>query len=118
MSLTSKDAAAAVVAVLVALVYVANVQDWWYLGSNRWAIVTMALIGANGCAFGVRAQEKTTTPIVLLGSLGAAALVVAVVGVITGSHAMLLALMIVLLTLWAGTTLRHAAVPPPRALPH
>ena len=35
-------------AVLAVLAYVANVQDWWYLGSNRWAAVTIVAVGAIG----------------------------------------------------------------------
>ena len=37
MFLTRKDLAGTTVAALVVLVYVANLEDWWYLGSNRWA---------------------------------------------------------------------------------
>ncbi len=113
MTLTPKDAAATVVAVLVALVFVANVQDWWYLGSDRWATVTMVVIGGLGCPLGARLQstafDATTA---LLGTLGLAALVLAVVGIVLGSHGLLLALTIVLLALWAGTTMRHGAAPP------
>jgi hypothetical protein len=117
LTLTRKDASATVVAALVVLVYVANSQDWWYLGSTRWAILTTALVGVNGCAFGSKMQGRPTLPTALLGLLGAASLVIAVVGVIAASHALLLALTIVLLALWFGATLRHAAGSAPRAVP-
>lgn len=113
MPLTRKDLAASAVAVLVVLVYVANVQEWWYLGGNRWAAVTMAGIGALGCPLGARLQgEKApTAPIVLLGLLGTAALVLSVVAIVTAAQWALLALAIVLVGLWAGATLRHAVTP-------
>ena len=114
--LTGRDLAGTAVAALVVLVYVANVQDWWYLGSNRWAAVTMLAIGAIGCPVGARivGEKLTSPPIVLLGLLGVAALVLAVVAVVTGAQWALLALAIVLVALWAGATLRHAVTPPPR----
>jgi phosphatidylserine synthase len=116
MSLTGKDAGGAVVAALVALVYAANTQGWWYLGNDRWAIVTMAGVGFLGCSSGRAFEGKAPkAPVVLLGLLGLAVLVLAVVAIVVGSHALLLALTIALLALWAGSTLRHAATPPPHA---
>jgi hypothetical protein len=115
MALTRKDFGATVLAALVVLVYVANVQDWWYLGSNRWAAVTMLAIGMISCPLGARIDEieqGVTTPVVLLGTLGVTALVLGVIAVVTAAQWALLALTIVLLVLWAGTTLRHASTPP------
>ncbi len=115
MTLTRKDFGATVLAALVVLVYIANVQDWWYLGSNRWAAVTMLAIGAISCPLGARIDEieqGVTTPVVLLGALGIAALVVGVIATVTAAQWALLTLAIVLLALWAGTTMRHAATPP------
>ena len=114
--LTLGDLAGAVVAALVVAVYVANVQDWWYLGSNRWAAVTMVAIGALGCPLGARlvGEKLTSTPIVLLGLLGVVALLLAVIAIATAAQWALLALAIVVVALWAGTTLRHAVTPPPR----
>jgi hypothetical protein len=117
MTLTRKDGAALAVAAWVVLVYVANTQDWWYLGSNRWAIATMTVGGVIGCSLGSAFPGKPTPMVGLLSALGVAALVLVVVGLVTGSHAMLLALTIVLLVLWLGTTLRHATGSHPRALP-
>lgn len=114
--LTGRDVAGTAVAVLVVLVYVANVQSWWYLGSNRWAAVTMVAIGAIGCPVGARivGEELTSPAIVLLGLLGMAAFALAVVAIVTAAQWALLALAIVVVALWAGTTLRHAVTPPPR----
>ena len=114
--LTRRDLAGTIVAGLVALVYIANVQDWWYLGSNRWAAVTMVVIGAIGCPLGARleGEKLSSTPIVLLALLGVVALVLAVIALVTAAQWALLALAIVVVALWAGTTLRHAVTPPPR----
>jgi hypothetical protein len=111
-----RDLAGTAVAVLVVLVYAANVQDWWYLGSNRWAAVTMVAIGAIGCSLGARlvGENLTSRPIVLLGLLGAAALTLAILAIVTATQWALLALAVLVVALWAGTTLRHAAIPPPR----
>jgi hypothetical protein len=114
--LTLKDLAGAAVAALAVLVYVANVQDWWYLGSNRWAAVTMLAVGAVGCPLGARivGEKLTSLPIVLLGVLGVAALTLAILAIVTGAQWALLTLAILVVALWAGATLRHAATPPPR----
>ena len=116
--LTWKDLGGTAVAALVVLVYVANVQDWWYLGSNRWAAVTMVAIGAIGCRLGARlvGEMLASAPIVLLGVLGLAALVLAVLAIVTAAQWALLALAVVVVALWAGATLRHAVTPPPLAV--
>lgn len=115
MSLTRRDFAGTAVAALVVLTYVANVADWWYLGNNRWAAVTMVAVGAVGCPLGARlVGEKPSAPIVLLGLLGVAALVFAVLAIVTATQWTLLTLGIVLVALWAGTTLRHGMTTPPR----
>jgi uncharacterized protein YjeT (DUF2065 family) len=120
MYLTGKDLAGTVVAALVVAVYAANVEDWWYLGSNRWAAVTMLGIGAIGCPVGARlAGEKLTSlPIVLLALVGLGALALGVLAIATGSQAALLTLAILVVALWAGATLRHAFTPPPQPLAH
>lgn len=117
--LTRKDLAGTVVAALVVLVYAANVREWWYLGSNRWAAVTMVAIAAIGCPLGARiVGERLSVPIVLLGLLGVAALVLGVLAVVSTAQWALASFAIVIVALWAGTTLRHAVTPPPRlALP-
>ena len=116
MFLTRKDLAATAVAALVVLVYAANLQEWWYLGSNRWAAVTMLAVGAVGCPAGARiVGERLTSPAIIgLGMLGAAALVVAILAIVTAAQWALLALTVLVVALWAGATLRHAFTPPPR----
>lgn len=114
MFLTRRDLAGTIVASLVVFVYAANVQGWWYLGSNRWAAVTMLAIGAIGCPLGARlvGEKLSSTPIVVLGLLGVTALVLAGIAIFTAAQWALLGLAIVVVALWAGTTLRHAVTPP------
>ena len=115
MTLTRRDFGATVLAALVVLVYVANVQGWWYLGNNRWAAVTMLAIGAISCPLGARVDEiekGVTTPIIVLAILGVTALVLGIIAIVTAAQWALLMLTIVLIVLWAGTTLRHTATPP------
>ena len=115
MFLTRRDLGGTAVATLAVLVYAANVADWWFLGSNRWAAVTMLAVGAVGCPLGARIEgERLSAPIIVLGLLGAAAFAIAVVALITAAQWALLALVVVIVALWAGTTMRHALVPPPR----
>jgi hypothetical protein len=111
--LTRRDLAGTVVAALVVLVYVANVEGWWYLGSNRWAAVTMLAVGAVGCVTGARLQDagERRVPTAMLGGLGIASLVLAVIAIATGAQWALLSFTIVLVVLWAGSTLRHATTP-------
>jgi predicted branched-subunit amino acid permease len=116
MFLTRKDLAGAIVAALAVLVYAANVQDWWYLGSNRAAAVTMLVVGVIGCPVGARiVGEKLTSPAIIgLGLLGLVALVVAILAIVTAEQSALLALAVLVVVLWAGATLRHAVTPPPQ----
>ena len=120
MYLTGKDLAGTAVAALVVLIYAANVEGWWYLGSNRWAAVTMLGVGAIGCPVGARivGEKLTSSPIMLLGFLGLIALVLGVLAIVTAAQGALLALAILVVALWAGATLRHAVTPPPQPLAH
>lgn len=114
--LTGKDLAGTVVATVVVLLYVANGHGWWYLGNNRWAAVTMVAVAAVGCPVGARiAGESMSGPIALLGLLGVAALVLAVIAITSPEQWALLAFAAVVVALWAGTTLRHAVSSPPTA---
>jgi hypothetical protein len=118
--LTRRDLAGTAVAALVVLVYSANVSDWWYLGNNRWAAVTMLAIGAIGCPLAARVagEDLTSTPILVLSVLGVAALVLAVLAIVTAAQWALLAVALMVVALWAGATLRHALTPPPRLVAH
>jgi FtsH-binding integral membrane protein len=112
-TLTRKDVIGTMVAALAVLVYVANVQEWGYLASNRWAAVTILAVGVVGCSLATRLEDENlrSAPIVVLAGLGIVALVLGVLAVATGAAWALLALTIVVVVLWAGTTLRHALTP-------
>ena len=118
--LSWRDLAATVVAVLVVLAYAANVQDWSYLGSNRWAAVTVLAIGGIGCSIGARlvGENLRSLPVVLLGVLGGAALALALVAIVTAAQWALLTVAILVVALWAGATFRHAVTPPPHLVAH
>jgi len=117
MFLTRKDLIGTAVTALVLLAYIGNAQDWLYLGDNRWAAVTMLAIGIVGCPLAVRLvdDDLTSPPIIGLGVLGAIALGLGIVAVVTAAQWALSALAIVVVMLWIGTTLRHATTP---AHPH
>jgi hypothetical protein len=112
--LTRRDLAGTIVAALVVLVYVANVQDLVVPRQQPLGRVTMVAIGAIGCPLGARlvGEKLSSTPIVLLAMLGVVALVLAVIAIVTAAQWALLALALVVVALWAGTTLRHAVTPP------
>jgi len=113
MFLTRKDLVGATAAALVALAYFANAQAWWYLESNRWAAVTIVTIGIVGFLMAARVVgEKLSAPIVMLGLVGVAALVFSILAIATAAHWALVTLAIVVVGLWAATTLRHAVTPP------
>lgn len=115
MYLTRRDVVGTAVTALIVLAYAANVQDWWYLGSNRWAAVTMLAIGIIGCPRAARlvGEKLSSPPIVVLGALGVVALGLGILAIVTAEQWALLALAIVVVVLWAGTTLRHAVTPAP-----
>jgi len=72
MFLTRKDIVGNAVTALIILTYVGNAKEWWFLGDNRWAAVTMLVIGTVGCPLAVRLvdEELTSPAIVALGVLG------------------------------------------------
>lgn len=111
--LTPRDAVGTIVAALTVLAYVANVQAWGYLESNRWAAATMLAVGLVGCPLAARLEEENlrSAPIVLLGALGVVALLLGILAIVTGAQWVLLALTIVVVVLWVGATLRHAMAP-------
>ena len=112
--LTRRDAFGTAVVLLIVLAYVANVHDWWYLGSNRWAAVTMLVVGFVGCPLAARFDDARShaVPLAVLGMLGVVALALGIVAIVTAAQWALLALTITAVVLSAGTTVRHAATPP------
>ena len=116
MSLTRKDGAATLLTALVVLVFVAAHQSWnvWLIGSsNRWAAVAATLLGAATCALGSASDElasgrDASISVKLLSAVGAATGVLAMLAIATGSLTALSLLVLGIVVLWAGATLRHA----------
>jgi hypothetical protein len=116
MKLTWKDGAATLLTAFAVLVFVAAHQSWdvWLLGSsNRWAAVAVTLLGAVTCALGSASDElaagrEASTSVKLLSAVGAVTGVLAVLAIATGSLTALSLLVLAIVVLWSGTTLRHA----------
>jgi hypothetical protein len=79
------------------------------ISGYRAGIVVLLAIGIAMCAFGSRVTEGVWSgPWVVTASvLGIAALVVAIVGLVTGTKVMFLTLAGIMVTLWVVATLRH-----------
>lgn len=116
MTLTRKDALATVVTALAVLAFVATHEAWnvWLVGSShRFAAVVITLLGAVTCGLGSAGAEmskgaKMDTFTMLLAGVGAVASVFAIWAIWTGSLTALSLLVVCMVVLWAGSTLRHA----------
>ena len=115
MRLTWRDAVTTILAVSVAAATFAVTEewDWALLGSTRAAVGAVGAIGLAMCIVG---GSRDASPVkgtfgVVATALGVAAFVLIVLGLITGSESVLLALDGVIGVLWFTTTLRHAIVP-------
>jgi hypothetical protein len=109
MALTRKDVAAAALTALAVLVFLATHEGWGVplVGdSHRWAAGAIFLLGSTTCGLGSPGKDTATK---VLAILGAAALVLAVLAVATGSLTPLSLLVADMVALWAVATLRHAA---------
>jgi hypothetical protein len=100
---------------LVSLVMVAFAViggwEWPALGSVRAGVGAVFVIGMAMCILGSRFEgdQMMKDPFLIGASvLGAAALVLAVIGLITGSEAIFVALVGVTAGLWVVSTTRHA----------
>ncbi len=119
MTLTRKDAAATALTVLVVLVFFATHEGWGVplVGeSHRWAAGGIMLLGVATCSLGSPASGRglTTT---LCAALGALALVLAVVALVSGSLTPLSLLVVDIVVLWAISTLGHAVGAPRKPIP-
>jgi hypothetical protein len=85
--------------------------NWPLLGGVREGIVALTIAGVGACALGDAGEKFYRTDPFALATLlvaMAAATIAVVGGLITGSVQYLLVLMVVIVTLWALATLRHA----------
>ena len=115
MRLTWRDGVATILAACVGAVTLAVTEslDWPLLGSNRAGIGVLAAIGWAMCVVGgSRTSSSFRGPVGVLASiLGVVALVLIVLGLITGSETALVALAADIGFLWLVATTRHAIVP-------
>lgn len=112
MAHTRMDAAATVLTTLAVLVFVATHESWnvWLIGSShRWAAGTIMVLGAMTCSLGSAGKDMGRgAAATLLAAVGVASLVFAVWAVWTASLTPLSLLVVSIVVLWAGSTLRHA----------
>jgi hypothetical protein len=117
MGLTWKDGAATVVTGLVVLVFFAAHESWnvWLVGSStRWAAVAVTLLGAATCALGSASDElasgrDASIAVKVLSAIGALTGVLALVAIATASLAALSLVVLGIVALWLGATLRHVS---------
>jgi hypothetical protein len=117
MGLTRKDALATVLTGLAVLVFAATYQGWdvWLIGSShRWAAVAIAALGIATCSLSPAGAEmgkgtKMDGWVRFLAALGVVAGILAVWAIVAGSLTPLSLLVVAMVVLWAGATLRHVA---------
>jgi hypothetical protein len=112
MTRMRKDLAATAVTALVVLVFAATHEGWdvpLVGGSHRWAAAVILLLGAVGCGLGDADTESRRISAAMV--LGVAALVLAVLALVTGSLTALSLLVAATVALWAIATVRHLAHP-------
>ena len=107
MALNRKDLAATALTALAVLAFFATHQGWnvWLIGgSHRWAAGAIFVLGSMTCSLGSPDRSAAAK---LLGTLGALALGLAVLALVTGSLTALSLLVADVVLLWAVATLRH-----------
>ena len=120
MRITWKDGVTTVMAVVIAAIFAAQALAWSWplLADVRSATLAVGIIGLGMCAVGSDPTAVTSKSAytVLAGSLGGAALILAVVGVISGWPVVFTGLVLVTELLYVIATTRHllGVMPAPR----
>jgi hypothetical protein len=117
MSLTRKDVLATGLTLLAVLSFAAANEGWdvWLVGSSyRWAAVVVTLVGVAACALGSAGDEmakgaKMDRATMALSGIGALSTVFAVWAIVAGSRTSLALLVVSIVVLWLGATVRHVA---------
>jgi hypothetical protein len=126
MMLTWKDAVSALFMAAIVAVYLAFLggTHLWLISSARGATAVVLVLGMTGGAFGAAgirfgAAEPLAMRVYLtfVSLLGIAALATAVAGLATGSTVALAALVVLTLSLWVISTVRHTFTLPTRQPP-
>ena len=113
MTLSSKDAFAALLTALAVLVYATTRNGWdvWLIGSShRWAAAAIGVLGMTACSLG-RPGEKADRFTRVLAALGIATLAFLVWALVSGSLTAVALLVLAVVLLFAGATLRHLELP-------
>jgi hypothetical protein len=115
MGITWRDAMNTVLAALVALIGLAVVNEWGWplLGSIRAGTLAVGVVGWGMCIFsGIPEQTQKGAmrepANMVLAVLGVTALGLIVAVLIVGSEGLFMALVVLTLAMWLGTTIRHA----------
>ena len=117
MTLPRKDVAATVLTALALLVFVATYESWnvWLIGSsNRWAAGAILLLGWLTCTLGSPTKDRAS---MLLAAVGVIALGAGAWAVWAASMTALWVLIVAIVTLWIGATMRHASHATHRPIP-
>jgi hypothetical protein len=117
MTLTRRDAAAALFTALAVLMPIAAHQGWGIplVGdSYRWAAVAAFALG---CAAYLSGEPLEGYHEPVLGTLGIVALALGILAVATGSAIFLWLLVADIVVLWAGTTINHVRRRARRSIP-
>jgi hypothetical protein len=110
MTLTRKDAAATGLTILVVLVFLATHETWdvWLIGgSHRWAAGAILFLGGATCGLGSPSRGAASK---WFATMGAAALVLALLALATGSLTALSLLVGDIVVLWISATVRHLSL--------
>jgi hypothetical protein len=108
MTRVRKDVLATALTALVVVVFAATHEGWGVPlvgGSHRWATGAIMLLGIGTCAQGKASRDVLTKASALLGAL---ALGLGVLALVTGSLTPLSFLVVDIVLLWALSTVRHA----------
>jgi hypothetical protein len=122
MRLTYKDGIMVVLMTACTTVLLAVTQgwDWPLLGSYRTGTLALGILGLGMCAGGARyvtTLEDIRRYFGVMSVAGGSALILVVVGLVTGWQAAFVALWAVILAKLLVTTVRHAIVPEENARP-
>jgi hypothetical protein len=116
MRLTWRDGMTTFLAGLTVVIALAVTQDWGWplLGSYRWGVGVLAVVGLTaGCGYRT-ATWSVGDPFIWMGSaLGVVALGLIVAGLIVGTQVLFVALAVDLVALWIVATIHHAVGPVP-----
>ena len=115
MKLTWKDGLMAVLMGVATAVMLAVTQGWGWplLGSYRTGTLALFAVGLGMCVGGSRiaTTSNKSAYVTTMSTLGGAAGLLTIVGLITAWAPVFVALWAVILVMWATTTVRHAFKP-------